>query len=97
MTPSERGRKWYEANKAITKGGNPDTSEAPMILGQAQTAQAKYDDALASFGKVTGGGPATARITKLWVDYVTIKKRPPAAAPAAKGPPPAGHVPVTNV
>jgi tetratricopeptide (TPR) repeat protein len=71
------------ANKAITKGGNPDTSEAPMILGQAQTAQAKYDDALASFGKVTGGGPATARITKLWVDYVTIKKRPPAAAPAA--------------
>jgi tetratricopeptide (TPR) repeat protein len=71
------------ATKAIAKGGNPDTSEAPMALGQAQTAQGKYDDALASFGKVTGGGPATARITKLWVDYVTIKKHPPAAAATA--------------
>ena len=71
------------ATKAIAKGGNPDTSEAPMVLGQAQAAQGKFDDALASFGKVSGGGPATARITKLWVDYVTIKKNPPAAAPAA--------------
>ena len=53
------------------------------VMAQAQTAQAKYDDALASLGKVTGGGPATARIAKLWVDYVTIKKHPPAAAPAA--------------
>ena len=70
------------ATKAVAKGGNPDASEAPMVLGQAQTAQGKYDDALASFGKVTGGGPATARITKLWVDYVTIKKHPPAAAAA---------------
>jgi tetratricopeptide (TPR) repeat protein len=70
------------ATKAIAKGGNTDTSEAPMVLGQAQTAQGKYDDALATFGKVTGGGPATARITKLWVDYVTVKKHPPAAAAA---------------
>jgi len=73
------------ATKAIAKGGNPDTSEAPMVLGQAQAAQGKYDDALASFGKVTGGGPATARINKLWIDYVTVKKKPPAApATAAK-------------
>jgi hypothetical protein len=71
------------ATKAIAKGGNPDASEGPMVLGQAQTAQGKYDDALASFGKVTGGGPATARITKLWVDYVTVKKHPPAAAAPA--------------
>ena len=71
------------ATKAIAKGGNPDASEAPMVLGQA--AQGKYDDALASFGKVTGGGPATARINKLWIDYVTVKKKPPAApATAAK-------------
>ena len=72
------------ATKAIAKGGNPDTSEAPMVLGQAQAAQGKYDDALASFGKVTGGGPATARINKLWIDYVTVKKKPPAPATAAK-------------
>jgi tetratricopeptide (TPR) repeat protein len=70
------------AQKAITKGGNPDASEAPMVLGQALTAEGKLDDALAAFGQVTGGGPATGRITKLWVDYVTVKKHPPAAAPA---------------
>ncbi len=72
------------AKLAISKGGNPDTSEAPMVLGQAQAAQGKYDEALATFGTVTGGGPATARITRLWVDYVNIKKAPPVAdaAPA---------------
>ena len=73
------------AKLGISKGGNPDTSEAPMVLGQAQAAQGKYDDALASFGTVTGGGPATPRITRLWTIYVKIKKSPPvvAAAPAA--------------
>ncbi len=71
------------AKTAMTKGGNPDTSEAPMVLGQAQAAQGKYDDAIASFGQVTGGGPATARITRLWTDFVKAKKNPaPAAAPA---------------
>lgn len=70
------------ATKAIAKGGNPDTSEAPMVLGQAQAAQGKFADAQKSFSQVTGGGPATARVTKLWVDYVTVKQHPPAAAPA---------------
>ena len=55
-----------------------------MVLGQSLVAQGKYDDAIAAFGKVTGGGPATARITRLWVDYCNNKKNPPvAAAPAA--------------
>ncbi|HWY62353.1 MAG TPA: hypothetical protein VNW15_10680 [Rhizomicrobium sp.] len=70
------------AKLAISKGGNPDASEAPMVLGQAQASQGKYDDALATFGTVTGGGPATARIVRLWVDYVKIKKSPPVAAAA---------------
>jgi hypothetical protein len=70
------------AKLAISKGGNPDTSEAPMVLAQAQAAQGKYDDALASFATVTGGGPATSRIVRLWVDYVKIKKNPPVAAAA---------------
>ena len=72
-----------QAKVAMAKGGNPDTSEGPMVLAQAQTAQGKYDDALASLGQVSGGGPATAKVTKLWIDYVNIKKRPPAAAPVA--------------
>jgi hypothetical protein len=72
------------AQASIAKGGNPqDPSEAQMVLGQAQAAQGKYDDALASFGKVTGGSAATPRIARLWTDYVNIKKNPPAAAAAA--------------
>ncbi len=63
------------ARLAIQKGGNPDPSEAPMVLGQALTAQGKYDDAVAAFGQVTGGGPVTPRIARLWADYARIKKK----------------------
>ena len=71
------------AQLAMTKPGKPDASEAPRVLGQALMAQGKYDEAIAAFGKVTGGGPATQRITRLWVAYANVKKNPPAAAPAA--------------
>ena len=68
------------AQTSMSKGGNAqDPSEAPMVLGQAQVAQGKYDDAIASFGKVTGGGPATPRIVRLWTEYTNLKKNPPAA------------------
>ena len=70
------------ARLAIQKGGMPDTSEAPMVLGQTLVAEGKYDDAIAAFGQVTGGGPATPRIVRLWVDLANIKKTPPAAAAA---------------
>jgi len=60
---------------AIQKGGNPDPSEAPMVLGQALTAEGKYDDAVAAFGQVRGGGPVTPRIARLWADYAKIKKK----------------------
>jgi len=63
------------ARLAIQKGGNADASEAPMVLGEAPTAQAKYDDAVVAFSQVSGGGPVTPRIARLWVDYARIKKR----------------------
>ena len=63
------------AKLAIQKGGNPDPSEAAMVLGQALTAEGKYDDAAVAFGQVTGGGPVTPRIARLWADYAKIKKR----------------------
>ena len=63
------------ARLAIQKGGNPDPSEAPMVLGQALAAQGKYDDAIAAFGQVSGGGPVTPRVARLWADYAKIKKR----------------------
>lgn len=62
------------ARLAIQKGGNADAAEAPMVLGQALTAEGKYDDAIASFGQIKGG-EATARIARLWADYAAIKKR----------------------
>jgi len=62
------------ATLAIQKGGNADAAEAPMVLGQALTAEGKYDDAIAAFGKVTGG-EATVRIARLWADYAGVKKR----------------------
>jgi len=63
------------AKLAIQKGGNPDPSEAPMVLGQALTAEGKYDDAVAAFGQVRGGGPVTPRIARLWAAHAKIKKR----------------------
>ena len=71
------------AKLAASKGSTKDPSEAPMVLGQALTAQGKYDEAVAAFGQVQGGGPATARITRLWTDYANIKKNPSATAAAA--------------
>jgi hypothetical protein len=71
------------AKLAMSKGGAADPSEAPMVLGQSLVAQGKYADAVAAFGQVTGGGPATARITRLWVDYANVKQNPPAATAAA--------------
>jgi|SRR5665213_3053205 len=63
------------AKLAIQKGGNPDPSEAPMVLGQALAAEGKYDDAVVAFGQVAGGGPVTPRIARLWAAYAKIKKR----------------------
>ncbi|HWC62906.1 MAG TPA: hypothetical protein VG501_04735 [Rhizomicrobium sp.] len=73
------------AQLSLSKGGNAqDPSESQMVLAQSQAMQGKYDDALANFGKVTGGGPATPRVARLWSEYVNLKKNPPAppASPA---------------
>jgi tetratricopeptide (TPR) repeat protein len=75
------------AKLAMSKGGVTDSTEAPMVLGQALTAQGKYDDAIAAFGRVQGGGPATSRITRLWVALANIKKNPPAPAATAAAAP----------
>jgi hypothetical protein len=71
------------ARLAMQKGGDPDASEAPMVLGQALIGEGKYSDAIAAFGQVTGGGPATPRIVRLWTDYAKFKAAPPAAPAAA--------------
>jgi len=62
---------------AQAKGGGTDPTEVPMVLGQIQVALGKYDDAMATFAKVSGGSPATPRIAKMWSDYAKLKKTPP--------------------
>jgi tetratricopeptide (TPR) repeat protein len=71
------------AHQAESKGGVADPTEVPMVLGMAQAAQGKYQDALAQFAKVQGGGPATPRIVRLWTYYVKSKMGPATTAAAA--------------
>ena len=68
------------ARLAISKGGEADPSEAPMVLGQTLVAQGKYDDAIAAFGQVTGGGPATPRVVRLWIGLSPTSRNRRAAA-----------------
>lgn len=53
------------AKLAIQKGGNPDASQASMVLGRALTAQGKYDEAVVAFGQVKAG-TVTPRSARLW-------------------------------
>jgi tetratricopeptide (TPR) repeat protein len=71
------------AHQAESKGGVADPTEIPMVLGMAQAAQGKYQDALAQFAKVQGGSPATPRIVRLWTYFVKSKMAPATAAAAA--------------
>jgi len=57
---------------ALAKGG-VDTDRANTRLGIAQVDQGKYDEAKASFAKVTG---ARAPLARLWSAYATTKARP---------------------
>jgi hypothetical protein len=77
------------AQLAQTKGGVTDPTEIPMVLGMSLAAQNKYQDALDQFAKVTGGGPATPRIVRLWTYYVKSKMAPASTTAAAPAPAPA--------
>lgn len=71
------------ARRAQAKGGVADPTEVPMILGMTLTAEGKYQEALAEFAKVQGGGPATPRVVRLWTYYAQSKMGPAATASAA--------------
>ncbi len=68
------------ATLAVQKGDAVDPTEPPMVLAQAQIAQGKYDEGIANLSKITGGGPATPRVVRLWIDYANSKKNPATAA-----------------
>ena len=66
------------ARLALTKGGI-DNSEAQMLIGMSLFQQGKLPEAAQAFEQVTGGGPATPRVARLWGTFTKTKT---AAAPA---------------
>lgn len=74
------------AQLAQSKGGVTDPTEVPMVLAMSLAAQNKYQEALDQFSKVSGGGPATPRIVRLWTYYVQSKLAPATTAAAAPAP-----------
>lgn len=77
------------ANLAISKGSLKDPGEAKLLLGMAQAAQGKGDEARTTLAQVSGS-PARVRAAQLWALYTQAKTKQsaPASQPAAQ---PAGH------
>ncbi len=74
------------AQRAASKGGMKDPSEATMLIGMAQTAEGKYDEAQATLAKVSGSEART-KAAHLWSLYARAKQnqvngvKPPAGSP----------------
>lgn len=76
------------AHLALSKGGLKDSGEATLLLGMAQAAQGKGDQARATLAQVTGSA-ARVRAAQLWSLYTQAKAKPTGTTqPAAQ---PAGH------
>ena len=63
-----------------SKGGDPDPTEADMVIGQAQAASGNYAAAATTFAGVQQSNPAAARVVRLWTYYVKGKAAPATAA-----------------
>jgi tetratricopeptide (TPR) repeat protein len=63
-----------------SKGGDPDPTEADMVIGQAQAATGKYAEAATTFAAVQQSNPAAARVVRLWTYFVKQKASPATAA-----------------
>jgi hypothetical protein len=64
-----------------SKGGDPDATEADMVIGMAQAASGQYAAAVTSFSGIQAPNPAAARVVRLW-DYFAKAKASPATATA---------------
>jgi hypothetical protein len=64
-----------------SKGGDPDATEADMVIGMAQAASGQYAAAVTSFSGIQAPNPAAARVVRLW-DYFAKAKASPATAAA---------------
>ena len=63
-----------------SKGGDPDPTEADMVIAEAQAATGKYAEAAAAFAAIQAPNPAAARVVRLWTYFVKSKASPATAA-----------------
>lgn len=63
-----------------SKGGDPDPTEADMVIGQAQAASGQYAAAATTFAGIQQPNPASARVVRLWTYFVKSKASPATAA-----------------
>jgi lipopolysaccharide biosynthesis regulator YciM len=64
-----------------SKGGDPDATEADMVIGMAEAAAGQYAAAVTSFAGIQATNPASARVVRLW-GYFAKSKASPATAVA---------------
>jgi hypothetical protein len=63
-----------------SKGGDPDATEADMVIGMAQAASGQYAAAVTTFSGIQPPNPAAARVVRLWGYFAKSKASPATAA-----------------
>jgi hypothetical protein len=63
-----------------SKGGDPDATEADMVIGMAQAASGQYAAAVTTFSGIQAPNPAAARVVRLWGYFAKSKASPATAA-----------------
>jgi hypothetical protein len=63
-----------------SKGGDPDPTEADMVIGMAQAASGQYAAAATTFAGIQAPNPASARVVRLWGYFAKAKASPATAA-----------------
>lgn len=70
------------ARRAVAKGGLKDPAEGPLLIGIAEVAQGKYDEAQQTFAQINNT-PAKTKVAHMWSLYAQAKaKKAPATPPA---------------
>jgi len=63
-----------------SKGGDPDATEADMVIGMAQAASGQYAASVTTFSGIQAPNPAAARVVRLWGYFAKSKASPATAA-----------------
>ena len=63
-----------------SKGGDPDATEADMVIAMAQAASGQYAASVTTFSGIQAPNPAAARVVRLWGYFAKSKASPATAA-----------------